>query len=444
MVHRLHGHSRKLSTGEGEYLQLFQGAPQSAPQTNNRSVGDILRIRRKGFFSVFKGQASLQVALGIEAATTVLNETKNFSRSGALEEFRDAFKLDSVFTTYNKSKEKCLRRFFARHVNGLDGREWKTVLHSLDKKLDEKISLFPDGASIPFVNEIESATFSAYAEAFFDMPEFPEADKCVALIKEVWRLKSLRNNIYWHRFSPYSTLKYHVLRHRLLKIVETASRQPSYSKSRSAEEMSREYRTHECNPGSILNAMIPLYEAISRGVVAALLALAQDSSLQLQLRDEIDKCAKDRVQYLTSKDTLLHRIWLETLRVFPPTPNQTRRVLKENTLGLKPGSKVVVLWSVFHLDPVVWGGDAHCFLPERWLDPSNEQLMYYNPYGKGAQRCVAEEYGSFGGKAMIAKAIQDKRISLLPGCSIPTFDRGYSRGPDPDTTIVEFHNVRPV
>ena len=158
-------------------------------------------------------------------------------------------------------------------------------------------------------------------------------------------------------------------------------------------------------------------------------------------KEEIVRNAHDELQYCSSTKTLLHHVWKETLRLHPPTPNQTRRVTTKDNALFPYGSKVVVIWGLFHLDPQVWGPDVIQFNPNRWLDVTREQEQHYNPFGTGVRKCVAMNYASFGGRVMLKRIVESKIVkhwdkdSTTDGIGT---DRGYSRGPDPDASVLRF------
>lgn len=412
-----------------------------------RKYGVLTRLdvkKNDNFITLLSGPRGLFALTDIRAVELVLNDIDTFGRSEALEEFAMVFNLESVFTTKNEDLGGKLRCFFAKNTNNLSEADWTKNLSSLNNKAEAAVLSLLGDQPEKFIQKIEAATFDAYAESFFGMPEFPDSESCTALIKEIWRIKSLRNNIPWCRFNPLLFLRLRYLQNNLFEIVKSATMEVSYSRSSTAQDMASTYIEHSLKPGNLLNAMIPLYEAVSRGVICGLIALAGDTKIQDDLRQEIANNEGSCEAYLRSEDTLLHRVWLETLRLWPPTPNQTRRVLKSNSLGLKENSKVVVVWGLFHLASEVWGTDFYAFKPERWRTITLEQRANYNPFGLGPQKCVARDYGSFGGKALIRSIVKARRLELPKGPSYQSsfsIDRGYSRGPDPNTTKLIFNKL---
>lgn len=93
------------------------------------------------------------------------------------------------------------------------------------------------------------------------------------------------------------------------------------------------------------------------------------------------------------------------------------------------------------MDPAVWGPEVDRFDPDRWLTITPEQTRNYNPFGTGAQRCVAMNYASFGGRVLIKRIVESRLIEHEERASTIAAvgtDRGYSRGPDPDAATLRF------
>jgi cytochrome P450 len=374
----------------------------------------------------------------------VLDDPNTFERASALESFAAAFDLQSVFTTKDRRLGYDLKRYFTGRTNGLSSNQLGTLMDALERCVDTMISTLDDKAAVPFIAKVEGMVLDAYAQSFFDMPPFPHAEDCAILVKKIWRLKSLRNNIPWFRWSPLHYAQMRWMQRRLFRIIADAQTLAAHVGSAAANEMAKVYVANGYNPGNLLNALIPLYEAISRGVVYAMIALASASSVQEELRREIEQHRNDALQYCMSKNTLLHRVWQETLRLWPPTPNQTRRVAGTGNALFPTGSKVVIAWSIFHMDPQVWGPGVENFDPTRWLHLTTDQERNYNPFGSGEQRCVAMDYASLGGRIILRRIIETRILQLpegAPALAIFGTDRGYSRGPNPNESLLRFRQL---
>jgi hypothetical protein len=391
------------------------------------------------FFPLLLKAQKLFVLADIDLVTSVLDDATTFDRARTLESFAAAFELNSVFTTKDVALRRDLKGFFTRRTNDLPSGEYQGMLRRFQSHVDSMLSELSGVSGGPFVPKVEAMVLRAYADAFFRIDTFPDAEECAILVKRIWQIKSLRNNIPYHQWNPFLWLKLRGLQERLFVIVSKAQMLVDDDTSQATSDMARIYAAHGYPPGNLLNALIPLYEAIARGVIYAVSELANSQAVQDELHHEIVQNADDELRYCKSTKTLLHRVWQETLRLHPPTPNQTRRVTTRDHAWFPYDSKVLVVWSVFHLDPQIWGPDAAEFSPRRWHDITPQQERHYNPFGKGVQRCVATNYASFGGRVMIKRIVESAIIehqgvdAMTPAVGN---DRGYSRGPEPDALIL--------
>ncbi|KAJ3541460.1 hypothetical protein NM208_g4601 [Fusarium decemcellulare] len=116
----------------------------------------------------------------------------------------------------------------------------------------------------------------------------------------------------------------------------------------------------------------------------------------------------------------------ETLRVCSPIPGIAVEALEDTLLdGKYPVSKGEPLAPFFtrsHVDPRVFGDDAHLFRPERMLDENFERLQRefpncWKPFGNGARACIGRPF-----------AIQEMLLAvtvLLQNFNFSMDDPGY-------------------
>ena len=392
------------------------------------------------FVPLLTGGSGFYAVSNINLAKWILDEPETFDRASVLESFATAFGLQSVFTTKDRTLRRDLKRYFTKRTNGLSADQLGALMKVLTRRTDAMLARLGDGAEIQFIPIVEGMVLEAYAEAFFGIELFPEGEECAALIKNIWQLKSLRHNIPAVLLTPFTHLRMIRSQSRLFEIIAAAQDRVAQSKSTAAGEMAEIYRMNGYAPGNLLNALIPLYEALARGIIYALFELGNSPTVQAELRQEIMANRERDLDYCRSTETLLHRIWQETLRLWPPTPNQTRQTTVGDNPLLPKGSKVVVIWNLFHRDPEVWGADAEGFNPDRWLRPTTAQLLNYNPFGSGAQHCVASDYAGFGGRVILKEILRS--WSIHPSAAVPkaavASDRAYSRGPDPRASFLKF------
>lgn len=391
------------------------------------------------FVPIVRTGHGLFAITNIALANWVLDDPITFERAAALDMFASTFTLQNVFTTRDVKLSQSLRNFFRRRTNCLSSDQLGVLMRILQSRADGMYLSLYQNVPIRFIPKIEGMVLEAYAEAFLGMAGFPRSEECTLLLKKVWQIKSLRNNIPFARFNPIIYAKMLWVRRRLVSIIDDAQELLNRTGGPAAKEAADIYAANGYSPGNLMNTLIPLYETVSRAIVFALLELARTPLVQEELRHEIAVNIHRELEYCSSTDSLLSRVWQETLRLWPPVSNETRKITTENNLLFPKDSKVVVVWSVFHRNPRVWGADVNKFNPERWQSVTRDQRQNFHPFGLGAQRCVAMDYASFGGRTILKRIVESGELQSTGTQLGPiTADRGYMRGPDPRFTLLRF------
>lgn len=425
---------RQLQLAIGPQRDTLAQLAASLKSSGGTSRPSVIPIKRLG--------RPLYAITEMGLADWVLSKPNEFERSTALDSFAAAFGLESVFTTHDKQLAGSLRRYFRGTTNDLTSRQLIDIYHVLNQHVDGMLSKISPCEPTTFVSRIEGMVLSAYAQSFFDIEDFPDATGTTELIKDIWTIKSRRNNLPLARLNVLAYLRMRRMRRRLLDRMNGITQRVSQYRPSKIERMASVYNDNGYSAGNLLNALIPLYEALARAVVFATIELAKAPSLQDELRSEFIANDHRELEYCADKSTLLHRVWLETLRLWPPTPNQTRQVMSDDNPLFPKGSRVVIVWSVFHRNAEVWGSDADSFDPARWVAITAKQESNYHPFGAGAQHCVAMDYAGFGGRTILKRILGSRQLDLpnVMPTSIIT-DRGYSRGPDPKTSLLQFNDL---
>ena len=148
--------------------------------------------------------------------------------------------------------------------------------------------------------------------------------------------------------------------------------------------------------------------------------LAQHPEVEACLRREIDAVLGMRRAEVSDLQQLpyLHAVFAEALRLYPPVWAQDREAVAELELGgyLVPKGAVVLVsqWVMQH--------DARFeepaeFQPERWLGPTDTNVMRYTyfPFGLGPRVCIGEDYAWMNGLLILATIVQHWRLGLVPG-----------------------------
>ncbi|KAL2222194.1 cytochrome P450 [Thermoascus aurantiacus ATCC 26904] len=124
--------------------------------------------------------------------------------------------------------------------------------------------------------------------------------------------------------------------------------------------------------------------------------LARNPDVYARLRQEVLERKENGED--VSAGPYLRGVVREGLRLSWANPIRLPRVVPEGGWSFKgfyfpPGTNVGVSSWELHRDERVFP-DADRFLPERWLDPTDEMLRNFFAFGKGSRACIAQNLGS--------------------------------------------------
>jgi len=64
------------------------------------------------------------------------------------------------------------------------------MMEILERRVDSMLSTWNYDEGVAFIPKVEGMVLEAYAEQFFGMKQFPNAEECGVLLKKVWQIKS--------------------------------------------------------------------------------------------------------------------------------------------------------------------------------------------------------------------------------------------------------------
>lgn len=114
---------------------------------------------------------------------------------------------------------------------------------------------------------------------------------------------------------------------------------------------------------------------------------------------------------------LLHNIFAEALRLYPPAWTISREALVDTVVGdykIAAGTTVVMSQWVMHRRPKYWN-DPEKFDPDRHL-PENEGLrpkFAYFPFGGGPRQCIGDQFAWMEGVLLLAVILQQMTPELI-------------------------------
>ncbi|KAK9040538.1 hypothetical protein V6N11_015686 [Hibiscus sabdariffa] len=127
----------------------------------------------------------------------------------------------------------------------------------------------------------------------------------------------------------------------------------------------------------------------------------------------------------------LHAAITETLRLFPPIPMDSRYVEEDDILPdghrVKAGDEINYVTYAMARLPYIWGEDADCFRPERWL--KNGVFQPESPFKfAGPQICLGKDFTYRQMKIYAIALIRYFRFKFADGMEDITYTTSFSLG----------------
>ncbi|MFD9113311.1 MULTISPECIES: cytochrome P450 [Streptomyces] len=151
----------------------------------------------------------------------------------------------------------------------------------------------------------------------------------------------------------------------------------------------------------VITFLVAGHETTSGALSFALHYLARYPDLAARARAEVDRVwgAAARPGYeQVAKLRYVRRVLDEALRLWPTAPAFSREAREDTVLGgvhpMRRGAWALVLTSMLHRDPEVWGADAERFDPDRFDAAAvrGRAPHTFKPFGTGARACIGRQF----------------------------------------------------
>uniref|UniRef100_A0A0A9F7X3 Uncharacterized protein n=1 Tax=Arundo donax TaxID=35708 RepID=A0A0A9F7X3_ARUDO len=124
-----------------------------------------------------------------------------------------------------------------------------------------------------------------------------------------------------------------------------------------------------------------------------------------------------------SRLVYLHAALCESLRLYPPVPQELKEAVAADVLpsghGVSPGDRILVsLYAMGRMEEV-WGRDCREFRPERWI--AEDGRVRYVPsykfmsFNSGPRTCLGKDMAFVQLKAAAAAVVKNFEIEAVPG-----------------------------
>ncbi|XP_064109841.1 thromboxane-A synthase-like isoform X2 [Macrobrachium nipponense] len=164
------------------------------------------------------------------------------------------------------------------------------------------------------------------------------------------------------------------------------------------------------------------YETTANAIAYTCYILAKHQEWQDKCFEEIKTVIGDKKQLSyedISRLTILDRVYLEALRLYPPVPcfvtREAGMTTQIGTVTIPQGVSVTVpVWHIHH-HPQFWHQPSH-FDPDRFLPEKKKDHhpMAYLPFGAGPRNCLGMRFARLEIKLVIACMLKDYALQLSP------------------------------
>jgi cytochrome P450 len=209
----------------------------------------------------------------------------------------------------------------------------------------------------------------------------------------------------------------------------------------------------------VTGLLIAGFATVSAALTWAVYLVATHPEVQERIRKEAQASRPftplenaDHTDWVPDRDTLFselsftHRVWRESLRLYPTLPIFGRTARDSVELGgyaIESGAPVFVSPYVTHRDPAFWDDptafDPGRFLPERSRD--RPEFAYY-PFSAGPHGCLGRELATSEAVVALAALFCEYRVELADGDGDVGVDSAINLQPNRDLHVrLKSHDV---
>ncbi len=161
------------------------------------------------------------------------------------------------------------------------------------------------------------------------------------------------------------------------------------------------------------------HETTSLALSWAFYLLARHPEIEQRLVDEVDRVLGDDTPTAEHLPALVYTrmVFLETMRLYPPVPGVSRKVLETDSIDgvtITPQDVVIVSSYATHRHPEYWS-DPERFDPERFAPSALDDIEPYSyfPFLLGRRACLGEHFAMVEGVVLLAMLVRRYRLRLV-------------------------------
>ncbi|MEU8944400.1 cytochrome P450 [Streptomyces sp. NPDC048489] len=182
----------------------------------------------------------------------------------------------------------------------------------------------------------------------------------------------------------------------------------------------------------VITFLVAGHETTSGALSFALHYLSRHPGIAARARAEVDRVWGDtaRPGYdQVAKLRYVRRILDESLRLWPTAPAFAREAREDTVLGgvhpMRRGAWTLVLTTMLHRDPDVWGADAEAFDPDRFDAQAvrSRPGHTFKPFGTGARACIGRQFALHEATLVLGLLLRRYELRPEPGYRLRIAER---------------------
>ncbi|MGW1721310.1 cytochrome P450 [Streptomyces sp. NPDC002306] len=182
----------------------------------------------------------------------------------------------------------------------------------------------------------------------------------------------------------------------------------------------------------VITFLVAGHETTSGALSFALHYLSRHPDVAARARAEVDRVWGDTAApgyEQVARLRYVRRVLDEALRLWPTAPAFAREARRDTVLGgehpMRRGAWALVLTTMLHRDPEVWGPDAERFDPDRFDAQAvrARAAHTFKPFGTGARACIGRQFALHEATLVLGLLLRRYELRPDPGYRLRVAER---------------------